>query len=320
MSSIPPELDDVDRTLIRALMEDGRATYAALAPTVDLSQAAVRTRVQRLLDERIITVTGRVDPTSLGLGVFTFAFLEVSDALHNTAKSISEIDGAVFVVLGSGRFDILVELRCADNEDLLERLDELRVLPGVRRLQTATVLHYDKQDWTGVGLRDSEGTAPPTPARPRTLDDIDRRLAYELMANGRASYATLGPVVGLSPAAVRDRVLDLLADGVITIQAHPQPSAMGIGGFGALLVKAAGPIRTVVDRLVTLTETTLVGRTVGRFDLVAEFWFHDYDHLAEMLDELRSDTSVGSLDVVPYLEVAKEDFRTGRRGGGTHRE
>jgi Lrp/AsnC family transcriptional regulator for asnA, asnC and gidA len=311
VTSIQPDIDDVDRTLIGALIKDGRATYAALAPAVGLSQAAVRTRVQRLLDEQIITVTGRVDPSSLGLGVFTFALLEISEPLEEVAASIGEIDGAVFVVLASGRFDILVELRCSDNDMLLVALDQLRSLPGVRRLQSATVLHYDKQNWTGVGSDSQDVVVAPAPTPNKVLDETDRRLVNELMADGRASYATLGPLVGLSPAAVRDRVLDLLSDGVITIQAHPVPEAMGIGGFAGLLVKAVGPVGPLVKRFVELAETTLVGRTIGRFDLMAEVWFYDYDHLARLLDELRTDASVGALDVVPYLKVSKEDFRTG---------
>ena len=51
---VRPDVDDIDRQLIGHLVEDGRATFAALAPLVGLSQAAVRTRVQRLLDDDVI--------------------------------------------------------------------------------------------------------------------------------------------------------------------------------------------------------------------------------------------------------------------------
>ena len=127
MSSAPlPEVDDVDRALIAGLVEDGRATYAALAPGVGLSQAAVRTRVQRLLSEQVITVTGRVDPASLGLGVFAFAFLEVGGQVDKVAAAVADIDPAVFVVVTAGRFDLMVEFRCVDDDRLLDALDRLR--------------------------------------------------------------------------------------------------------------------------------------------------------------------------------------------------
>ena len=135
-------LDDVDRRLIAALVEDGRATYAALAPLVGLSQASVRTRVQHLLDDGIISVTGRVDPASLGLGQFAFAFLEISGASEKTARRLAEIDEVVFVVIASGRFDLMVELRCRSEDRLLDALDRIRELDSVRRIQTATCLLY----------------------------------------------------------------------------------------------------------------------------------------------------------------------------------
>lgn len=309
----PIELDDVDRQLIDQLIVDGRATYAKLAPIVGLSQATVRTRVQRLLDEHIITVTGRVDPASFGLGVFAFAFLEVNEELEKTAARIGEIEEAVFVVVGAGRFDLLVELRCRDEERLLDALDRIRVLDGVRRLQSATVLHYEKQDWTGVGDRDATPKVAAAPAATGDLDAVDRRLMLELMADGRATYAALAPLVGLSQAAVRDRVIYLLDANSITIQAHPAAEAMGIGGFAGIAVKATGPVRPLVEAMNALAETTLVVRTLGRFDLLAELWFEGPDHLADLLDDLRGLPGVGTIDTLPYLRVAKEDFRSGLR-------
>jgi len=238
----PPflELDEIDRSLIRELTLDGRATYATLAPIVGLSQAAVRTRVQRLLDEQIITITGRVDPSSFGLGVFAFAFVEVSREIDKVAALVGEVDEAVFVVAGAGRFDLLVELRCSDNEALLRSLDRIRVLEGVRALSSVTVLHYEKQDWTGVGNREAVHSPKPVAALGHEFDDIDRELLRGLMADGRATYSALAPSVGLSQAAVRDRAIELLDAGIITIQAHPVPEAMGIGGFAGLAVNAAG--------------------------------------------------------------------------------
>lgn len=305
------ELDDIDRQLIAGLIRDGRATYAKLAPEVGLSQAAVRTRVQRLLDEQVITITGRVDPTTFGLGVFAFVFLEVSKETDKIARLVSEIDEAVFVVVGAGRFDVLVELRCSTNDNLLQALDRIRVLEGVRRVQSVTVLHYEKQDWTGIGNHESTQSVRREVSLAHEFDDIDRKLLRGLMADGRATYSALAPLVGLSQAAVRDRVIDLLDSGIITIQAHPVAEAMGIGGFAGLAVKAAGPVAPLAEALSTLPETTLVVRTLGRFDLMAEVWFDDHDHLAQLLDGLRGLPGMGSIDTLPYLWIALEQFDSG---------
>ena len=44
-------LDDISKDLVELLQHDGRCSYAALAKAVGLSEAAVRQRVRRLLDE-----------------------------------------------------------------------------------------------------------------------------------------------------------------------------------------------------------------------------------------------------------------------------
>ncbi len=301
-------LDEIDRTLIRELIADGRATYAKLAPAAGLSPAAVRTRVQRLLDERLIVVTGRVDPALYGLGVFAFAFLEVSDNVDKVAARIAEIADVVFLAVGSGRFDLLVELRCPDSEGLLAALDRLRGTEGVRRVQSATVLHYDKQDWSGIGDREALPQRRPVVPDRTDIDDIDRRLLWALIADGRATYASLASTAGLSQAAVRDRVIDLIESNVITIEAHPDAEAMGIGGFAGIAIKAAGPVAPIIETMISAAETTLVARTLGRFDVTAEVWFDDYDHLAELLDRLRALPDVGTIDTLPYLRIAKEEF------------
>lgn len=307
----PFDLDGIDRRLIAELIRDGRATYAKLAPEVGLSQAAVRTRVQRLLDENVITITGRVDPESLGLGVFAFVFLEVCTEIDDVTRLVGEIDEAVFIVVGAGRFDVLVELRCSTTDDLLRALDRIRVISGVRRMQSMTVLHYEKQDWTGIGNRESTSTVRPDVVLSHDFDEIDRELLRGLMADGRATYSTLAPQVGLSQAAVRDRVIDLLDSGIITIQAHPVPEAMGIGGFAGLAVKASGPIGPLAAAMCALPEATLVVRTLGRYDLLAEVWFDDGYHLAEVLDQLRAVPGMGSIDTLPYLWIALEEFDSG---------
>lgn len=307
------ELDDVDRSLITELVSDGRATYAKLAPVVGLSQAAVRTRVQRLLDEHVITVTGRVDPGSLGLGVFAFVFLEVTGTVDEVLTGVDAVDDAVFVAVGAGRFDLLVEVRCVDNDHLLEALDDIRALDGVRRLQTATVLQYAKHDWTGVGNRDAAPAPAPTVALSHELDEVDHLLLRALMADGRATYASLAPAVGLSQAAARDRVIDLLETNVVTIHAHPVAEAMGIAGFAGVAIKATGQVKQLVDTMASMPETTLVARTVGRYDVLAEIWFDDQVHLIELLDQMGERRGVGAIDTVPYLRIAKEDFASGFR-------
>jgi len=59
-------LDDVSKAIIEHLQTDGRRSYAAIAKSVGLSEAAVRARVQRLLDSEVMQIVAVTDPLQIG--------------------------------------------------------------------------------------------------------------------------------------------------------------------------------------------------------------------------------------------------------------
>lgn len=62
------------------------------------------------------------------------------------------------------------------------------------------------------------------------MDGIDRQLVDVLRHDGRASYAELSRLVGLSSSAVHERVAKLESSGVITgFRAVVDPHALGLG-------------------------------------------------------------------------------------------
>ena len=61
-----PTLDAIDKLLIRELQIDGRKPYTQLAKVAGLSEAAIRQRVQRLIDGQVMQVVAVTDPLSLG--------------------------------------------------------------------------------------------------------------------------------------------------------------------------------------------------------------------------------------------------------------
>jgi Lrp/AsnC family transcriptional regulator for asnA, asnC and gidA len=145
----PVALDDTDKAIIRALQVDGRCSYAQLGPKVGLSQAAVRQRVQRLTDRGVMQVVAVTDPLMLGLGLQAMIGVQAEGDLRALAATLAELDEVDYVVVTSGRFDLLVEVVCADHEALFALLnDGVRTLPGVRTAETFTYLHLEKQSYT----------------------------------------------------------------------------------------------------------------------------------------------------------------------------
>ena len=146
-------LDDIDKAIIRELQLDGRTPYAKLGPAVGLSQAAVRQRVQRLIENGVMQVVAVTDPLMLGFKLEAMIGIEVDGDLRAVASKLAEVDNVDYVVVTTGRFDLVVEVVCRDHEELLHIInDVIRAVPGVRATETFTYLHLEKQTYSwGTG-------------------------------------------------------------------------------------------------------------------------------------------------------------------------
>jgi Lrp/AsnC family transcriptional regulator, regulator for asnA, asnC and gidA len=141
-------VDDVGKRLIEELQQDGRRSYAALAKTVGLSEAAVRQRVQRMVDSGLMQVVAVTDPLQVGFHRQAMIGLRVEGDLMRVADELAKIDEVDYVVITAGSFDILLELVCEDDDHLLRLLSErIRVLPGVRDTETFVYLKLAKQTY-----------------------------------------------------------------------------------------------------------------------------------------------------------------------------
>jgi Lrp/AsnC family transcriptional regulator for asnA, asnC and gidA len=141
-------VDDVGKRLIEELQQDGRRSYAALAKTVGLSEAAVRQRVQRMVDSGVMQVVAVTDPLQVGFHRQAMIGLRVEGDLVRVADELAKIDEVDYVVITAGSFDILLELVCEDDDHLLRVLSErIRQLPGVRDSETFVYLKLAKQTY-----------------------------------------------------------------------------------------------------------------------------------------------------------------------------
>ncbi len=147
--SARPDLDDVDKAIIRELQVDGRAAYSRLAPLVGLSEAAVRQRVNRLQSRGVIQIVAVTDPVSLGFPVQAMLGVKISRAVDTTAEKISQIDSVDYTVITTGRFDVLAEVVCHDTDHLLELSNQIRDVDGVHDVEVMTYLRMVQQnyDW-----------------------------------------------------------------------------------------------------------------------------------------------------------------------------
>ena len=141
-------LDDINKHIIEHLQRDGRMSYAALAKTIGLSEAAVRQRVQRLLDGGMMQIVAVTDPLMLGFTRQAMVGVKVTGDLRTAADAIAAIPEVDYVVICAGGYDLLAELVCTDDDHLLRLLNEaIRTVPGVTGTETFMYLKLAKQTY-----------------------------------------------------------------------------------------------------------------------------------------------------------------------------
>ena len=143
-----PVLDGVNKRIIEQLQRDGRMSYAALAKAVGLSEAAVRQRVQRMLDGGVMQIVAVTDPLTLGFARQVMIGIKVVGDLHSVAQALADVAEVDYVVICAGGYDVLAEVVCTDDDHLLSLLnDTIRVIPGVTSTETFVYLKLAKQTY-----------------------------------------------------------------------------------------------------------------------------------------------------------------------------
>ncbi|HEX6140164.1 MAG TPA: Lrp/AsnC family transcriptional regulator, partial [Candidatus Limnocylindria bacterium] len=144
-----PVFDDLDKAIIKALQLDGRRPYAQIGRDLKVPEATVRQRAERLINRGVVQVVGVTDPLAMGFGQPAFIGLHVdADRLNEIAERVAALDEVTYVVVTAGRFDIICEVVCEDNEHLLRVLaDRLAKIDGIRSTETMVELRFVKESY-----------------------------------------------------------------------------------------------------------------------------------------------------------------------------
>jgi Lrp/AsnC family transcriptional regulator, regulator for asnA, asnC and gidA len=146
------------------------------------------------------------------------------------------------------------------------------------------------------------------------LDPTDRAIIEALQIDGRLPYSELGPRVGLSQAAARQRVKRLLDSEVMQVVAVTDPARLGVGLQALVGITVDGDLRSVAAALAEVAEIDYVVITTGRFDVFAEVVCADTGALLDLVnDRIRSVSGVKSTEVFTYLDLVKQTYTWGTR-------
>ncbi|MET3567469.1 transcriptional regulator, AsnC family [Leifsonia sp. 98AMF] len=146
------------------------------------------------------------------------------------------------------------------------------------------------------------------------IDDVSKAIIEQLQADGRKSYAEIGKAVGLSEAAVRQRVQKLTESGVMQIVAVTDPMQLGFYRQAMIGVRCTGDTRAVADKLAAMPAVDYVVLTAGTFDILAEVVCeNDLDLITMLNSEIRTLEGVLSTETFVYLKLHKQFYNWGTR-------
>jgi Lrp/AsnC family transcriptional regulator, regulator for asnA, asnC and gidA len=144
-----PTLDDLDKAIIKCLQRDGRRPYAQIGRELQVPEATVRQRAERLVQRGVVQIVGVTDPLAMGFQEPALIGLKVDPArLDEIADQIAALEEVTYLVVTAGRFDMVCEIVCADSEDLLRFLTErLAKIDGIRLTETMVELRIVKESY-----------------------------------------------------------------------------------------------------------------------------------------------------------------------------
>lgn len=141
-------LDETAKRIIELLQGDGRLSYSAIAKEVSLSEAAVRHRVQKLIESGVMQVVAVTDPMQMGFARQAMIGIKVSGNVREVAQELAVMEQLDYIVITTGRFDILAEIVAGSDDELLEIVSgRISVLDRVVTTETFVYLRLEKQTY-----------------------------------------------------------------------------------------------------------------------------------------------------------------------------
>jgi len=152
------------------------------------------------------------------------------------------------------------------------------------------------------------------PARASALDDVSKAIIEQLQQDGRRPYAAIGKAVGLSEAAVRQRVARLTEAGVMQVVAVTDPMQVGFSRAAMVGIAVDGDVEAAATAIEALPQVQYLVICAGSFDILAEVIAEDDDDLLDVVGRrLRAIPGVRSTETFVYLKLRKQSYAWGTR-------
>jgi len=143
--------DQIDCRMIELLQKDGRISNTDIAKKIGISEATVRTRLNRLIEEEYIQIVAVSNPIKLGFKIVGILRIKVDiTKIESVTNELSKLKSIWFVVHATGDSDIYTEFVAKSLDELNDLIfNKIYKIKGVVRTETSLILKYIKRryDW-----------------------------------------------------------------------------------------------------------------------------------------------------------------------------
>lgn len=261
-----------------------------------VSRHVIAERLRVLTERDGLRVVAALDPGVAGHHVLTHSMVRVDGPVQPIADAVARLPNAVFVSIASGKRPLVFESRHGSSQELLDTLEMVRAISGVREIRVTTYVEV---------LR---GFFVPQRREKIVLNKLDFELIAALQADGRISYRALAEIVHRSPSAVRSRVQRLISAGVICIAAI-KSGGLSTGRFATGLgITLAGRSEPVRQFILESESIEFAARSHGAHDFVATAVGSSSAEVLATIEALRALDEVAAVETWAHFDLVKEDY------------
>lgn len=257
----PMNLNAIDKKLLLALQQNGRATHVELANSLGIHVSTVAKKMQLLKNSGIIQIRALPNPYKLGYDAHAVIAIEAN---HNCIDQICAILDANFnvnlIVTTFGKFDILAMVFYPTWANVLEFVSTcISPIDGILNVETYFVKEIRKR-YFGFPVSVKPGIK---------IDEIDQQMIERLSENGRITAQLLARALGISLPTCLKRLSSLLAEKIIEIRAVPIQSYSGYLAYAFMLLRVkATELDAVCDTLRNYRDIFMILTLYNGFDLL----------------------------------------------------
>lgn len=144
-----PKIDALDAKMIVLLQKDGRIPNTAIAKKLKIAESTVRTRLKRLIDNKIVKIVAVSSPFDLGFQVAGNFKINIDIQKKDTImKELVAIKELWYVVLTTGGTDVDADFIVPTFEDLHSLIfNKINKINGIQQIQTSLIMQYGKHDF-----------------------------------------------------------------------------------------------------------------------------------------------------------------------------